>query len=299
MKKYIVLFLKGIAMGVANVIPGVSGGTIALVAGIYEELINALKSIDKKAIKLLLKLDFKSLAQHVNLYFLIAVFGGSIVSVFSVANLFKFLFANYPLHIWAYFFGLILISIYYIGKTIKNWNQSSIISLVLGITVAILFTFISPASENDNLFFVFFCGIVGITGMILPGLSGSFILILLGNYELLLVNSIADFKVAILTVFFIGSVVGVLLFSHVLAWLLKKFKDQTLATLTGFIAGSLVLIWPWKRIAESIIIGGKEKVLKYDIYFPSELSSENLTAFVMIIVGVLSVYLIERYSEKI
>ena len=120
MKKYIVLFLKGIAMGVANVIPGVSGGTIALVAGIYEELINTLKSIDKKAIKLLLKLDFKSLAQHVNLYFLIAVFGGSIVSVFSVANLFKFLFANYPLRIWAYFFGLILISIYYIGKTIKN-----------------------------------------------------------------------------------------------------------------------------------------------------------------------------------
>ena len=299
MKKYIVLFLKGIAMGVANVIPGVSGGTIALVAGIYEELINALKSIDKKAIKLLLKLDFKSLALHVNLYFLIAVFGGSIVSVFSVANLFKFLFANYPLQIWAYFFGLILISIYYIGKTIKKWNQSSIISLILGITVAILFTFISPASENDNLFFVFFCGIVGITGMILPGLSGSFILILLGNYELLLVNSIADFKVVILTVFFIGSVIGVLLFSHVLAWLLKKFKDQTLATLTGFIAGSLVLIWPWKRIAESIIIGGKEKVLKYDIYFPSELSFENLTALLMIIVGVLSVYLIEKYSEKI
>lgn len=173
-------------MGIANVIPGVSGGTIALVTGIYEELINSLKSFDKTAFKYLFKLDFNSFIIHTNFYFISAVFGGSIVSVFSIASLFKYLFNFYPLFIWAFFFGLIFFSIIVIGKTIKKWNLSSISSLLFGLIVAILFTYISPANENDNLLFVFLCGIIGITGMILPGLSGSFILILLGNYELLL-----------------------------------------------------------------------------------------------------------------
>ena len=298
MKKHFFLFLKGIAMGVANVIPGVSGGTIALITGIYEELINSLKSFDKTALKHLFKLNIKSFIDHTNFYFLCAVFGGSIVSVFSIANLFKFLFNNYPLLIWAFFFGLILISILYIGKTIKEWDKSSIISLITGIIVAILFTYISPADENNNLFFIFLCGIIGITGMILPGLSGSFILILLGNYELLLVKAVTDLNLLILSIFFLGSIVGVLLFSHVLSWLLKKFKDQTLATLTGFITGSLILIWPWKKVSESIIIGGQEKILEYDIYFPNEFSTENITAFLMIIIGILSVYVIEKYSAN-
>ena len=285
-------------MGVANVIPGVSGGTIALVTGIYEELINSLKSFDKTAFKLILKFDFKSFVKHTNFYFLLAVFGGSIISVFSIASLFKYLFNNYPLFIWAFFFGLILISILYVGKTIKKWTNSTYSSLLFGIVVAVLFTYVSPANENDNLLFIFFCGIIGISGMILPGLSGSFILILLGNYELLLVKAVTDLNIMILTVFFLGSIVGVLLFSHVLAWLLKKYKDQTLATLTGFITGSLMLIWPWKKISEAVVIGGKEKVLKYDIFFPNELSNENIIAFLMIILGVLSVYILENYSKK-
>ncbi len=285
-------------MGVANVIPGVSGGTIALVTGIYEELINSLKSFDKTAFKLLLKLDLKSFVKYTNFYFLLAVFGGSIISVFSIASLFKYLFNNYPLLIWSFFFGLILISILYIGKTIKIWTNSSYLSLVIGIVVAVLFTFISPANENDNLLFIFFCGIIGITGMILPGLSGSFILILLGNYELLLVKAVTDFNLIILTVFFVGSIVGVLLFSHILAWLLKKYKNQTLATLTGFITGSLLLIWPWKKISKTIVVAGKEKVLKYEIYFPTELSNENIMAFFMILLGILCVYILEKYSQK-
>ena len=285
-------------MGVANVIPGVSGGTIALVTGIYEELINSLKSFDKTAFKLLLKFDFKPFIKHTNFYFLLAVFGGSIISVFSIASLFKYLFNNYPLFIWAFFFGLILISILYVGKTIKKWTNSTYSSLLFGIVVAILFTYVSPANENDNLLFIFFCGIIGISGMILPGLSGSFILILLGNYELLLVKAVTDLNIIILTVFFLGSIVGVLLFSHILAWLLKKYKDQTLATLTGFITGSLMLIWPWKKISEVVVISGKEKVLKYEIFFPNELSNENIIAFLMIILGVLSVYMLENYSKK-
>ena len=213
-------------MGVANVIPGVSGGTIALITGIYEDLINSLKSFDKTALKYLFTLNIKALIKHTNLYFLIAVFGGSIASVFGIASILKFLFNNYPLITWAFFFGLILISILFIGKRIKTWDKYSILSLTIGTVIAILFTTISPASENDNLLFIFLCGIIGISGMILPGLSGSFILILLGNYELLLVKSITDFNLIILTVFALGSIVGVLLFSNILAWLLKKYKDQ-------------------------------------------------------------------------
>ena len=296
MKNYFLLFLKGIAMGIANVIPGVSGGTIALVTGIYEELINSLKSFDKTAFKYLFKLDFNSFIKYTNFYFISAVFGGSIVSVFSIASLFKYLFNFYPLFIWAFFFGLIFFSIIVIGKTIKKWNLSSISSLLFGLIVAILFTYISPANENDNLLFVFLCGIIGITGMILPGLSGSFILILLGNYELLLVKAVTDLNIMILSVFFIGSVVGVIMFSHVLAWLLKKYKDQTLAVLTGFITGSLMLIWPWKKVSNSIIIAGKEKVLEYELFFPKDLSAENIIAFSMIIVGIFSVYILEKYS---
>ena len=297
MKNYFVLFLKGIAMGVANVIPGVSGGTIALITGIYEQLINSLKSFDKTALQLIMKFDIKSFINHTNLYFLISVFGGSIVSVFSIASLFKFLFNNYPLYIWSFFFGLILISILFVGKTITKWNKQSIISLIIGTIVAISFTYISPATENDNLVFVFFCGIIGISGMMLPGLSGSFILILLGNYELLLVKAVTDINILLLSVFFAGSVFGVFAFSHLLSWLLKKYKDQTLALLTGFIAGSLAIIWPWKEVSKSIIIAGKEKIIEYDLYLPTEINMETFIAISMIILGVISVYAIEKYSE--
>ena len=297
MKNYFVLFLKGIAMGVANVIPGVSGGTIALITGIYEQLINSLKSFDQTALQIIMKFDFKSFVNHTNFYFLISVFGGSIVSVFSIASLFKFLFNNYPLYIWSFFFGLILISILFVGKTITKWNKQSIISLILGTIVAISFTYISPAAENDNLLFVFFCGIIGISGMMLPGLSGSFILILLGNYELLLVKAVTDINILLLSVFFAGSVFGVFAFSHLLSWLLKKYKDQTLALLTGFIAGSLAIIWPWKEVSKSIVIAGKEKIIEYDLYLPTEINMETFIAISMIILGVISVYAIEKFSE--
>ena len=293
---YFNLFLKGIAMGVANVIPGVSGGTIALITGIYEELIDSLKSFDKKALKYILSFKINEFIDYTNLYFIIAVFGGSIFSVFSIANLFKFLFSNYPLYIWSFFFGLIIASIFFVGKKINKWNKSSVIALVLGIIIALSFTNISPASENDNLFFVFFCGIIGISGMMLPGLSGSFILILLGNYELLLVKAVADLNIIILTVFFLGSLFGLLSFSHLLSWLLKKYKDQTLAILTGFITGSLAIIWPWKEVKESIIIGDKEKIIDYQLLIPQELNQENIIAIILMMMGIAIVYAIEKFS---
>jgi len=298
MKRHFILFLKGIAMGIANVIPGVSGGTIALITGIYEELINSLKSFDKIALKHLLKFRIKAFINHTNLLFLITIFGGSIFSVFSIANLFKFLFNNYPLYIWAFFFGLILISVFFVGKRIKKWDRLSLLSLVIGTIVAISFSNISPLNENDNLLFIFFCGIIGISGMMLPGLSGSFILILLGNYELLLVKAVTDLNITILTIFFLGSLFGLLFFSHILSWLLKKYKDQTLATLTGFIAGSLMLIWPWKEVSKSIIIEDKVKVIDYTLFLPKQMNEENIIATIMIFMGVLSVYIIEKYPGR-
>jgi len=284
-------------MGIANVIPGVSGGTIALITGIYEDLINSLKSFDKKALNLIILIDIKGFIKHTNLYFLLAIFGGSIVSVFSIASLFKYLFIHYPILIWAFFFGLIIASIYFVGKRITEWNTSTIFSLTLGAIIAISLSFITPASENDNLFFVFICGIIGISGMMLPGLSGSFILILMGNYELLMVTAVTELNIILLSIFFIGSVFGLISFSHMLSWVFKNYKNQTLALLTGFILGSLSVIWPWKEVAESIIIKGKEKIITYNWYFPNELNTETIIAVFLILAGILSVYSLENFAE--
>jgi len=285
-------------MGIANVIPGVSGGTIALITGIYEDLINSLKSFDKKALNLIISIDIKGFIKHTNLYFLLAIFGGSIVSVFSIASLFKYLFIHYPILIWAFFFGLIIASIYFVGKRITEWNTSTIFSLTLGAIIAISLSFITPASENDNLFFVFICGIIGISGMMLPGLSGSFILILMGNYELLMVTAVTELNIILLSIFFIGSAFGLISFSHILSWVFKNYKNQTLALLTGFILGSLSVIWPWKEVAESIIIKGKEKIITYNWYFPNELDTETILAILLILAGILSVYSLENFAEQ-
>ena len=296
MKHYFILFIKGMSMGIANVIPGVSGGTIALITGIYEDLINSLKSFDTKSLKLITSIDISGFIKHTNLYFLIAVFGGSIVSVFSIASLFKYLFIHYPILIWAFFFGLIIASIYFVGKRISKWNTATIFSLIIGTLVAISLSFMTPASENDNLFFVFVCGIIGISGMMLPGLSGSFILILMGNYELLMVTAVTELNILLLSVFFLGSAFGLMSFSHILSWVFKHYKNQTLALLTGFILGSLSIIWPWKEVAESIILKGKEKIIAYNWYFPNELNTETILAILLIIVGVLSVYALENFA---
>jgi len=298
MKHYIILFIKGMAMGIANVIPGVSGGTIALITEIYEELINSLKSFDIKALKMLLSFDISGFIKHTNLYFLLAVFGGSIASVFSIANLFKFLFLNYPILIWAFFFGLILASIYFVAKRINQWNLSTFLSLVIGTVIAISLSFLTPATENTNLFFVFLCGIIGISGMMLPGLSGSFILILMGNYELLMVTAVTDLNVTLLAVFFIGSAFGLMSFSHVLSWVFKHYKNATLALLTGFILGSLSIIWPWKAVAESIIFNGKEKIIAYRWHLPTEFNQETIIAILLIFIGIFSVYTLEYFAPK-
>ncbi len=329
-KDYIFIALKGFAMGAANVIPGVSGGTIALVAGIYEELINSLKSFNLKALKLLLGFKFKELFKHINFSFLVAVFGGTLVSIFTIAKVFKYLFDEHPILIWAFFFGLIIASVYYVGKTISKWNAQSILSFVIGLAIALILAFLNPSTtQNENLFYIVLCGVIGISGMLLPGLSGSFILILMGNYLLLMVDSInylsefikmalsGDLSEALANkemmnhlvyfgLFAVGSLIGLFAFSHVIAVLLKKYKDITIALLTGFILGSLYIIWPWKNDVYLEINGllqldrhGEPIISSYEKYFPAEWGGYNLSAIGLMVLGIVVLWAIEYYGSKI
>ena len=297
MKNHFILFLKGMAMGVANVIPGVSGGTIALITEIYEDLIHSLKSIDVNALKLILNFKVKEFIEYTNFYFLLSIFGGSIVSVFSIASLFKYLFEYSPIFIWAFFFGLILASIYFVGKRITKWSLWNIVILLLGASIAFSLSFISPTSQNENLFYVFICGIIGISGMMLPGLSGSFILILMGNYQLLMVDAITDLNIVLLSVFLLGSIFGLISFSRILSWVFKNYKNATLALLTGFIFGSLNIIWPWKKELKHIIVNGEKKILSYERYIPNQFDSQTIIAFILLVLGILIVSWMERFSS--
>ena len=294
MKKHLFLFLKGITMGVANVIPGVSGGTVALITEIYEELINSLKSFDLKAVKLLLKGQFKDFTVHTNLYFLISVFGGSVFSMFSVAKLFEFLFEFYPEELWSFFFGLILASVYYVGIRVGIWKIRSYVFFIIGTAIAVSLALLSPSSESTNLVYIFICGIIGVTGMLLPGLSGSFILILMGNYKLLMVDSLSKSlkfnidAISYLLVFILGSFVGLFGFSHIISWLFKRFKDCVLSLLTGFILGSLLIIWPWKEVAENRLITS---------WHLPELNSSTILAISLMLIGFYVVVKLETFTK--
>lgn len=253
MIKEFFLVLKGIGMGAANVIPGVSGGTIALVTGIFEELILGLKSFNFTALKLVFKGRFKEFADYVHLKFLVLVFLGVFISLFSIAKLFTYLFEHHPIHLWSFFFGLILTSIYYVGRTITRFSFWVWVWFAFGSIIAVLIAVLTPGKESDNIFYLFVCGIVAICGMILPGISGSFILILMGNYKLIMLEGVSNFDMSILIPVGIGTVVGLVGFSYVLSYIFKHFPNQTLGLLTGFIAGSLYTIWPWKEVITTFV----------------------------------------------
>jgi len=250
-----------------------------------------------------------------------------IVSYFSVSKLLDYLIANYELFVWSVFFGMIIGSIYYLNKDFKEWNTQTIFSLILGISIGVGISFLDPAKENDNLWFVFFCGIVSVSGMTLPGLSGSFILILLGNYVLLLVDSvnalydsvidilsgnfnavIEPFRlkmIKVLAVFTLGSITGLVSFSHILNYVLKRYKAITISTLMGFIVGSLGVVWPWKKTIYKLSESGKllidrnnKKIVEnYERFLP-EPNFETVVAIIFIIIGISFVLLLEWYGQK-
>ena len=303
-KTYTSIVIKGFAMGAANVIPGVSGGTIALITGIFERLINAIKSFNGTAIKLLFKGKIKELIKYVDLYFLIAVFSGAVASVVTVAKVLEFLFRNYPVFVWAFFFGLILASVYYVGRTIKKWNTGVIISFVIGTAIAIAITMLSPATQNDSFIYLILCGVVAICSMILPGLSGSFILILMGNYELV-IQAVNNADLQILIPVMIGAIGGLIVFSHLLSWIYKKYKDQTISTLTGFILGSLSVLWPWQNeiylvdTAGEYILKNGDKISQGSTnYIPETFNTEVIIAILLMIFGFITISLIEKIASK-
>ncbi|MEC3907444.1 DUF368 domain-containing protein [Tamlana sp. 2201CG12-4] len=321
------LILKGLGMGAANKVPGVSGGVVAFVAGFYEEFIYSLKKVNRKAFALLFNGRFKSFFRYINGRFLSLLFFGMIVSYFSVSKVLDYLLEHYELYIWSVFFGMIVGSIYYIHKDFNDWNYKTYTSLVIGIIVGVSISFLNPAKENDNLWFVFFCGIISVSGMTLPGFSGSFILILLGNYVLLLVDSVnalydtvseiltGDFNfidnpnrirtLKVLGVFTLGSVTGLVTFSHLLSYILKHYKSITLSSIIGFIVGSLGVVWPWKKTLYKIQENGSflldsrgEKIIEnYQRYKP-ELNSETYYAIAFIILGITIVLALEWYGQK-
>lgn len=321
------LFLKGLAMGGANKVPGVSGGMVAFVMGFYEELIFTFQRVNGKALKLLFSGRFKSFYQYTNLQFLTLVMFGSIFSYFSVSLLLDYFIKNYELYVWSWFFGMIIGSIYYISKDFGDWKLKNIIALVIGAFIGIAISFMTPAKENDNLWFVFICGIIGVSGMTLPGLSGSFILILLGNYVLLLVDSVNVFGgvitqllsgntavlkdpikvryLKIIGVFTAGSAFGLVSISHILGYVLKRWHQIVTAIIIGFITGSLGIVWPWKNTIYKTENGtilldkkGHKIVENYERFIPDSFSAETWIAIGFILFGITLILVIDYYGKK-
>lgn len=258
-KDYILVAVKGACMGAADVIPGVSGGTIAFITGIYDDLIGSLNSINKTALQLFFSGRFKDFWKHINGNFLLSLFCGILISVLSLAGLMHYLLENHPIQTWAFFFGLIVASSIFILRGIDGWNLKTILFLVFGVILGIVVCTLSPTTTPDALWFIFLSGAIAICAMILPGISGSFILLILGKYKYIM-STISGLtsgeaigeNLLVLCVFAVGAVCGILAFSRFLHWLLGKYNKETLIVLAGFIIGSLVKVWPWSNM-EAII----------------------------------------------
>jgi len=298
LKDYIFITMKGMAMGAADVVPGVSGGTIAFISGIYEELITSINAISPHLFKTLQKEGLKSVWTQVNGNFLLALFTGIFISLFSLAALVSWLLENEPVLLWAFFFGLVTASILFVGKEIKKWTPGTIIVLVVGALVAYFITTLPPSENVDSLPFLLLSGALAVCAMILPGISGAFILVLLGSYKTIL-DAVHSRNITVVLTVAVGAVVGLLSFARLLKWMFKNYHNLTLALLTGFIIGSLNKIWPWKRILEIRAYGEKEVIIDTNT---SPLTYEGdpqiLWAVVMALVGFCLIFILEKSASK-
>jgi putative membrane protein len=291
----LIIFFKSVAMGTVNAIPGVSGGTIAIITGIFGRIVNSIKSFDLSAVKLLLKGNFREFARHTDLIFIVNVIFGNLVAIVSLAKIFEILFNNYPVYIWAYFFGLVFASVFFLGKTIKKWRTGYIALFLAGTILATCISIAVPGVENENFGYLMLCGAVAICCKILPGTSGAFALLLMGNYHLVMIDSINHVRLDVLIPFIAGAVVGLIPFTHALAWLLKRFHDSTLSLLTGFILGSLVTLWPWKKMIMETF-GVKEVITGFEWNLP-QMNTEFAIALIWCILGIITIYLIEALAK--
>ena len=304
-KDYIFLVLKGIGMGAADVIPGVSGGTIAFITGIYEELIDSIKSIiAPESLKHLKNLSFLSYFKAINADFLIAVLGGIAISFLSLAKLMQYLLSNHPIFVWSFFFGLILASIWFVAKTVKKWNLPTYLFFALGVFIGFIITTLTPTETPNQLWFIFICGVIAICAMILPGISGSFILLLMGKY-LYMMAALSNFNLPVLLVFLMGAAVGILGFSHFLSWLLHHYHSATISVLAGFMLGSLNKVWPWKVVTQTFIDAQgtirpliEKNVLPSTYLFENKADPHLLWAIVFAILGVILIVFFEQILSK-
>lgn len=303
LKDYMLITLKGMGMGAADVVPGVSGGTIAFITGIYEELINTIKSFQPSLINDLKKNGIKSVWQKINAPFLIALLFGISLSIISLSRVILYLLQNHPIPVWSFFFGLILASAYLVAAEINQWNLAVILATFIGTSIAYTITIISPAETPTELWFIFISGAIAICAMILPGISGSFILLLMGKYEYIF-TALKEFNFSVIITFALGCISGLLSFSHVLSWMFKKFKDVTIALLAGFMIGSLNKVWPWKEVLLKVTINGKEKILQESNLLPSKFTeitgmpNQIGLAIIMFVLGVIISIGIERLGNK-
>lgn len=310
--QYLVITAKGLAMGAADVVPGVSGGTIAFISGIYEELIETIHNIDLGFFKIWKKEGFLNAWKTYNLSFLLALFSGVFISILSLAKLIIWLLADYPIMVWSFFFGLVIASILYVGKQITSWKFSVIIVLIIASVLSYLITIADPIGSPDSLWFLFIAGFIAIIAMILPGISGAFILLLLGAYTAVigivtqLGEGITNLDSSLfleafgkLLIFGLGAILGLRIFSNALNWMFKHHKNMTLAVLTGFMIGALNKIWPWKEVLQYRMNHAGEEIpfIERSILPGSYDGDPNLLlAIVFAIIGFLTIFLLERLA---
>lgn len=289
LKDYTLITLKGIGMGAADVVPGVSGGTIAFIVGIYDELIETIKSFNLKNARLFFTGHWVRFWRNVNGNFLFSLLLGIGISVFSLAKIITWLLMDYPVLVWAFFFGLVLASTWFVGKDIKEWNWKTVLTFIAGAAIAYYITIATPAETSTHPLFIFLCGAIAICAMILPGISGSFILVLLGKYFYIM-EAVKTLDFTVLFLFAAGAFIGITGFSHLLSYALRHFRNMTLSTLTGFMLGSLNKVWPWKTITDNSHGMPIETNILPDSYM--------VEAGVLMLVGFLLVYVLEKLSAK-
>lgn len=290
------IFLKGTAMGAADIIPGVSGGTIAFITGIYEELIDSINSFDLKLIKIFQLYGIKGVWKEINGNFLFFLFTGILISIFSLANIIVFLIDNHTIKIWSFFFGLVSASIWIVGKNIKKWNNKLFFIFMLSSIFAFFITQLSPITNVEKSWFIFFSGFIGICAMVLPGISGSFILLILGSYETI-IEAIKFRDFSILLIFGLGAILGILSFAKFLKLLFKKYYDIIITIMTGFLLGSIHKLWPWKiNYGDPIYINSEGRIdyLQRNISpFSYDGDPQLIFSLLFFLIAVLFVYFFE------
>ncbi len=297
--QYFFITLKGVAMGAADVVPGVSGGTIAFISGIYEELITSINNINLSLFQTLKKEGFKLAWNKLNGNFLLALFTGIFISLFSLATAVNWLLENQPILLWSFFFGLVTASIFFVGKAIEKWNIATIAMLLLGTSIAYFITTLPPNENIDSLPYLFLSGAIAVCAMILPGISGAFILVLLGSYKTIL-EAVHEKDMKIVVTVALGAIFGLLSFARLLKWMFKNYKNATLAALTGFILGSLPKIWPWKKVMETKTFGEKVIVINEKNISPFAFEGDNqlIFAITLAIIGFSLIFILEKVASK-